>query len=115
MTMLVTRSFDPAFESRVTVALRYESLDTQARTQVWRNLLERVSVPHVDFAKISVEKLGAEHVLNGRQIKNAVRLAVALARERSTPVTQAILETTLAVTSLGRQEMRNDNSWPGNA
>jgi SpoVK/Ycf46/Vps4 family AAA+-type ATPase len=104
------RSFDSAFESRVTVALRYDSLPPEARTQVWKNLLERVAIrvhPDVQF-----DVLG-RHILNGRQIKNAVRLAVALAKERSCAVTQEILDTTLKITSLGRDDMKNDDSWKG--
>jgi hypothetical protein len=104
------RTFDPAFESRVTVALRYEALTAAARTQIWRNLLGRVSGVAVD-AHIEFDALGTGHTLNGRQIKNAVRLAVALARERGTPLTQAVLDTTLQVTNIGREEMRNDDSW----
>ncbi|KAJ3403758.1 hypothetical protein HDV05_007616 [Chytridiales sp. JEL 0842] len=102
------KKFDPAFESRVTVALKYQSLDVSARIQVWKNLMERVSIP-VD-ADIDFDALG-KHELNGRQIKNSVRLAVALAREVGTGVTQKILETTLQITNLGREEMKEDDSW----
>ncbi|ORX89581.1 P-loop containing nucleoside triphosphate hydrolase protein [Basidiobolus meristosporus CBS 931.73] len=102
------RTFDPAFESRVTVALRYEQLTVESRIQVWKNLLQRVSIPIASDLKY--EALG-NHVLNGRQIKNAVRLAVALAKEQESPVTQSILETTLKITHLGRAEMKNDDSW----
>ncbi|KAJ3039967.1 hypothetical protein HDV00_011633 [Rhizophlyctis rosea] len=103
------RSFDPAFESRVTVALRYDQLSFDARKQIWRNLLGRVKIgvaEGVDFERL------AGHVLNGRQIKNAVRLAVALAREmEAEQLTQEILDRTLAVVNLGREDMRNDDSW----
>lgn len=103
------RKFDPAFESRVTVALRYEPLSADARAQVWRNLLQRVSGVEV-AADLQFEKL-ARHELNGRQIKNSVRLAVALARECHSGLTQAILDTTLRITHLGQQEMKTDDSW----
>ena len=102
------RTFDPAFESRVTVALRYDHLSPAARAQVWRNLFQRVSVP-VD-ADLAYDDL-ARHELNGRQIKNAVRLAVSLARESSCAVSNAILDTTLRVTQMGRADMRTDDSW----
>ena len=32
-------SFDPAFQSRITLALRYEPLNLEGRVQVWENLL----------------------------------------------------------------------------
>ncbi|KAK9704297.1 hypothetical protein K7432_010276 [Basidiobolus ranarum] len=102
------KTFDPAFESRVTVALRYEQLTTESRIQVWKNLLQRVSIPVA--SDLVHEELG-KHILNGRQIKNAVRLAVALAKERQSPVTQSILETTLQIINLGREEMKADDSW----
>ncbi|TPX32817.1 hypothetical protein SmJEL517_g04114 [Synchytrium microbalum] len=100
--------FDPAFESRVTVALRYESLNSSARTQIWKNLMAKVSIPV--STEVVYEELG-KHALNGRQIKNAVRLAVALSREKKSEVTQSILQTTLAITNLGREEMQADDSW----
>jgi hypothetical protein len=77
--------------------------------QVWRNLLARVAIPvsqEIDF-----DKLG-QHQINGREIKNAVRLAASLAREMETDcVTQAVLDTTMRVTMLGRHGMRADDSW----
>jgi hypothetical protein len=104
------RSFDPAFESRVTVALRYDSLEPSARCQIWKNLIHRLEIPLAQ--DIVYEKL-ANHSLNGRQIKNAVRLAVALAKEMQTPLSHSILETTLSITQVGRDEMKNDDSWKG--
>lgn len=102
------RSFDPAFESRVTVALRYDALSADARAQVWRNLLLRVN----KAPDVSVEKLAANYEMNGRQIKNAVRLAVSLAREKNVEsVTQDILETTLQITFVGRKGMKDDDTW----
>ncbi|KAG0026824.1 hypothetical protein BGZ81_006075 [Podila clonocystis] len=90
------RTFDPAFESRVTVAMRYEQLSEDARVQIWRNLMGRVTVT-VESDSLDYGRLG-HHVLNGRQIKNAVRLAVALAREeQQSAVNQALLDTTLGL------------------
>ncbi len=104
------RSFDPAVESRVTVALRYDHLTSQARSKIWENLLENVPIPLAD--DVSVLDLG-NNEMNGRQIKNAVRLAVALARERRTAITTSVLNLTMQVTNLGREEMRTDDSWKG--
>lgn len=99
------RTFDAAFESRVTIALRYEPLGATARAKIWKNLVERVSIDV--STKLAYEDL-AKYVLNGRQIKNAVRLAVALAKERGDSVlTQEILQKTLHMTSIGRQEMKD--------
>ncbi|KAJ1554820.1 hypothetical protein HK096_001286 [Nowakowskiella sp. JEL0078] len=95
-------TFDPAFESRVTVALKYDHLGVNAREQVWRNLI--ANLIDIEVGPINFEKL-AEEVLNGRQIKNTVRLALALAVDEGSPLTQKQIEKTMAITSLGRMEM----------
>jgi AAA+ superfamily predicted ATPase len=102
------RSFDPAVESRVTVALRYDSLSAGARGKIWQNLLASAPLPVAQ--DVSVEELSG-HALNGRQIKNAVRLAVALARERQTNINRSVLNATIEITALGRQAMQADDSW----
>eukprot|EP00835_Amoeboradix_gromovi_P003690 NODE_254_length_12812_cov_0.286872.p1 type:complete len:628 gc:universal NODE_254_length_12812_cov_0.286872:8888-7005(-) len=99
--------FDPALESRVTVALKYTSLTPEARIQVWKNMTARVScgVKELDF-----EKLG-QYPLNGRQIKNAVRLAVALSLDSKQKLDQECIEETVAVTNIGRTEMASASKW----
>ena len=89
---------DPAFQSRITVALRYDALDIDSRARVWKNLLqgaELLVASSPDKSRnnsdrgeersepkcgIDIDVL-AQYQLNGREIKNAVRLAMALARE----------------------------------
>lgn len=66
-------SLDPAFQSRVQCALRYSALDAASRRRVWEDLLAHANVA-ID-AGIDVASLAA-HELNGRQIKNALQLAV---------------------------------------
>ncbi|KAJ3217905.1 hypothetical protein HDU67_007056 [Dinochytrium kinnereticum] len=100
--------FDPAFESRVTVALKYDHLTPDAREKVWRNLIANLSgveVASIDYAKL------AETVMNGRQIKNSVRLALALAEDASSPLTQELIEETMAITALGRLEMETSAAY----
>ncbi|KAJ3117474.1 hypothetical protein HK098_006246 [Nowakowskiella sp. JEL0407] len=99
--------FDPAFESRVTVALKYEKLSVDARIQVWRNLIARVPIK---VGEINYEALG-EHDMNGRQINNAVRLALALAEDAGEPITDQIIEQTIQITSIGRKEMKNAEKY----
>ncbi|KAK3179686.1 hypothetical protein K4F52_008935 [Lecanicillium sp. MT-2017a] len=104
------RTLDPAFESRITMALRYEALDEAARTQVWKNQLggtngEKGPASSFDYGEL------AQHPLNGRQIKNTVRLSLSLATDQGTPLTQSLLLKTLEVTSLGRRNMKEDMTW----
>ncbi|KNC99106.1 uncharacterized protein SPPG_05366 [Spizellomyces punctatus DAOM BR117] len=97
------REFDPAFESRVTVALRYDGLTPAARAKVWKNLIGRLNIPcenNLDF-----DSLG-KHEMNGRQIKNAVRLAAVLAKDDHLPLSQAHIDRTIEITSLGREDMK---------
>lgn len=102
------RSIDPAFESRITIAVRYESLDLDARSKVWSAQLDSVSA--LASTDIDVNAL-AQQDLNGRQIKNVVQLALCLAADQQSPLTHAILIKTLEVTSLGRQNMVADDTW----
>lgn len=104
------RRLDPAVESRVTVSLRYEPLSREARGQVWRNLGMRILGQRVseemDYEALSV------HELNGRQIKNVIRLAVALSMEmKMDRVDQRVMERTLALCHEGRMNMQLDDSW----
>jgi SpoVK/Ycf46/Vps4 family AAA+-type ATPase len=74
------RSLDPAFQSRVQCALKYAPLDAGSRGQIWQDVLRHCPLPveaTVDVAALAL------HALNGRQIKNSVQLAVALAQSEA--------------------------------
>lgn len=68
---------DDAFLSRVSVGLHYKPLDRAGREEVWRNLSASagLSLADAQFCGLS------EREVNGRQIKHAIRLAMALAAE----------------------------------
>lgn len=100
------RTLDPAVESRITVAIWYEELSREGREQIWKAQLEDVRGAN-DFRYDEL----ARQRLNGRQIKNTVRLALSLATDQGTPLSQPILTKTLEVTSLGRQNIEADNTW----
>ncbi|KAB8223441.1 P-loop containing nucleoside triphosphate hydrolase protein [Aspergillus novoparasiticus] len=102
------RTLDPAFESRITIALRYEALDRDARAQIWKSQVQRL--PGQVSSDIDYYKL-AEQPLNGRQIKNAARLALNLAADATSPLTESILLTTVEVVSLGHENILADNFW----
>lgn len=67
-------TFDPAFHSRISLALHYPELDVRARREVWHVLLAKAEFS----AGREVQEL-ASHSLNGRQIKNVIRVALARA------------------------------------
>jgi hypothetical protein len=73
-------TIDSAFKSRIHLSLSYPVLDTAARRSIWQNFIGKYSNKSTtnrlgsDFLKeISKEKI------NGRQIKNIVRVAYAQA------------------------------------
>ena len=69
-----TVNFDDAFYSRIHLSLTFKALDHRSRENIWRNFLRG--------ADISAEDLGvfASKDLNGRQIKNVMKMARLLAK-----------------------------------
>ncbi|KAI0366558.1 P-loop containing nucleoside triphosphate hydrolase protein [Pilatotrama ljubarskyi] len=91
-------AFDPAFLSRIHVALHFGELSLEARTQVWRAFLRKagVGLPSTDGGATDefVRRLAVREV-NGRQIKNACRTAQSLAHSRGQSLAVEHLEETL--------------------
>ncbi|KAI9221941.1 hypothetical protein BC828DRAFT_404490 [Blastocladiella britannica] len=93
-------TFDAALHSRISVALRYPSLDANARREVWTQVLDRIAAsesanattahlpaPSTEWrAAINLDVLSG-YKLNGRRIKTIMRTAHAVALDRGTPVT----------------------------
>ncbi|KAG7373027.1 phospholipid-translocating P-type ATPase, flippase [Nitzschia inconspicua] len=86
-------SLDPAFQTRITLSLAYENLDAAGRKRVWDNLLSKSGISTSGF---NMDEL-AQFPLNGREIKNALRLALALAVEENSDLTQNMLMYTAAM------------------
>ncbi|KAK9791916.1 hypothetical protein SCARD494_07323 [Seiridium cardinale] len=82
-------TFDDAFQSRIHIALRYDELDTKAKMAIFKIFIQRVralqEVPITNFTEEDYNSL-ARHNLNGRQIKNTIRTAQALAVNRGEPL-----------------------------
>lgn len=118
-------SIDAAIASRITVMLGYPPLDEEGRTKVWKNLVELVPPQPIDpitgavldriakskrkaskyrvaFSESDYQSLATGYKLNGRQIKNSIVLARALARERGMPLSLPILQR--AVTAVAGEE-----------
>ncbi|KAE9986895.1 hypothetical protein EG328_004337 [Venturia inaequalis] len=75
-------TFDEAFQSRIHAALKYGELSQAARKAVWKQYIEKVRVKEgveiMPFKANDFEDLSRKS-LNGRQIKNTVGTAQALA------------------------------------
>lgn len=105
--------------------LGYPALDVTGRAKVWKNLVELVHPLPIDpdtgtpytkilskahkaskyrshFTDEDYTKLAEGYALNGRQIKNSIVLARALARERGTPLSMHVLHR--AVTAVAGDE-----------
>ncbi|MEM0915097.1 MAG: ATP-binding protein [Planctomycetota bacterium] len=71
-------ALDEAIRSRVMLRLEYPDLDKQGRAEVWRTMLEMAGMELVEGTLDEV----AETPVNGRQIRNFVRLARILHPDR---------------------------------
>ncbi|KAJ7856346.1 P-loop containing nucleoside triphosphate hydrolase protein [Mycena leptocephala] len=93
------KQFDAAFQSRIHLSLRYNDLSPGGKEQLWRTFLGRTRTTEMGCSDITTRQLQtlACKDLNGRQIKNIVRLALALAMERKETMTYAHLQKTMAV------------------
>ena len=104
-------TIDAAIASRITVMLSYPPLDVDGRAKVWKNLVELVPVCPASGESMSRRKmskfrksftvedyqqLAEAFNLNGRQIKNSIVLARALARERGVSLSLDVLKRAVA-------------------
>lgn len=96
--------FDPAFKSRMHLALHYPTLDSEDRHSIWRNFL---AGPGVDASPELLKDQGLNSIvdtkLNGRQIKNIVHIANSLAVSQGTQVTYQHLQLALDTISTFNQ------------
>ncbi|KAH9903164.1 P-loop containing nucleoside triphosphate hydrolase protein [Cubamyces lactineus] len=90
------RVFDEAFQSRIHVSLRYQDLSPDAKRHIWLAFLKKVNgdVPYGGLTKEELRSLGEKKV-NGRQIKNVVKTAGALAAGRNETLSFGHLEQVL--------------------
>jgi hypothetical protein len=74
---------DDAFISRVHVAIEYPSLTPVYRARIWKAFLAKLHTERKGKIKVSPRAqayvLGREMELNGREIRNALQTAIALA------------------------------------
>lgn len=80
--------FDEAFHSRISISINYKDLDENARFKVWTNLLE-ASENKLSQTDI---KILSQVEMNGRQIKNCIRMGQCLAKESKEELSRQIIE-----------------------
>ncbi len=71
-------NIDQAFLSRISVILRFEEANQKKREKIWRNLLGAAGI---EMSGQQIRFL-SEHGVNGRQVKNIIRISQTLARAR---------------------------------
>jgi len=77
-------SIDPAFQSRIQIALPYEELIPTQREQIWKSLMNAILVDVTDLDRVVIERelpRLSEYPLNGRQIRNTLQLSMLLASD----------------------------------
>ena len=120
------QTFDPAFFSRISLAISYPRLEGHDRESVWRNVLLGSGVAtEKDFVGAgtivgSIAGIGrapgamprfnlsqlAEFEVNGRNIKTAVRIAQTMAVGENREVNQTDITTILAMTAKFNKEVK---------
>lgn len=81
------RSIDVAVQSRMHLAIQYKRLQQKQKANIYKNLLEKVPDSMIksdreNMYKTINDQLCRRNEMNGRQIRNIVHAALALAKER---------------------------------
>ncbi len=100
LSLTPDQTFDDAFQSRIHIALRYDNLDHRAKKAIFKIFIERVRMlEKIDLMPFTEEDYNtlARHELNGRQIKNTVRTAQALAVNKGEPLSMSHIRQVLDV------------------
>ncbi|KAF1830290.1 P-loop containing nucleoside triphosphate hydrolase protein [Decorospora gaudefroyi] len=108
-TMFLTtnrvQTFDPAFQSRIHISLDYPGLTIDSRKTVWKNFLDSSSQEY-SISKAQLMEL-ARMDLNGRQIKNILKIARLLASRKEEKLGHEHILTTMDVT----QHLHNETQF----
>ncbi|TVY65630.1 hypothetical protein LSUE1_G007682 [Lachnellula suecica] len=107
-------TFDDAFQSRIHIALRYGELSAKAKKSVFKMFIERVRVLEgVETMPFSEEDLNSlsRHSLNGRQIKNTIRTAQALAVNNGEPLSMTHIKRVLDVSNAFDRDLKGGTGF----
>ncbi|RAL59605.1 hypothetical protein DID88_006464 [Monilinia fructigena] len=107
-------TFDDAFQSRIHIALRYGDLSTKAKKSVFEMFIERVRVLEgIDTMPFTEEDYNAlaRNNLNGRQIKNTIRTAQALAVNKQEPLSMEHIKRVLDVSNAFDRDLKGGTGF----
>lgn len=107
MTSNRTDTIDGAFQSRINLTLHYPDLGVDAKEHVWRQLASHTPLDHADGISHDLYRRLAELPLNGRQIKNVVKIATLLAVQEDQALgrehLRVVVEATMGLNARGLQ------------
>lgn len=107
-------TFDSAFVSRIHLSLRFQNLNTKAKRTVWKLFIDRVkSQENLEVAPITDQDLNdlARREVNGRQIKNLVRAAQALAVHEEKPLSMAHIRRVIDVAESFEMDLKGGTGY----
>ncbi|KAK8071381.1 AAA family [Apiospora hydei] len=90
MTTNREQDFDEAFKSRIHLSIPYSLPGHDARKEIWKNIVREQQVEH-DLTSESFDRLSEDTQMNGRQIKNLVRVAIALSQSKGINLSERMI------------------------
>lgn len=102
MTTNRVSNIDAAFNSRIHMSLEYPDLTPTSRRQIWVNM---ASTKEHGFSETDFDELSMINI-NGRQIKNILKMAQLIASRKRTLLNRKVVEVVLAIEKR-RPEMEN--------
>ncbi|KAI0110650.1 hypothetical protein F4776DRAFT_667525 [Hypoxylon sp. NC0597] len=108
------QTFDDAFQSRIHIALRYDDLDMKAKKAIFKIFIERArAVAGIDLTPFDEDDYTslARHNLNGRQIKNTIGTAQALAVNKGEPLSMRHIREVLNVQQNFEQDLKGGTGY----
>ncbi|KAH0841050.1 putative AAA family ATPase [Fonsecaea pedrosoi] len=107
-------TFDAAFVSRIHLSLRFQNLTTKAKRTVWKLFIDRVKNQEgMQVANITEQDYNdlARREVNGRQIKNLVRAAQALAVHEEVPLSMVHIRRVIDVAESFEMDLKGGTGY----
>ncbi|KAL8909443.1 MAG: hypothetical protein Q9171_005041 [Xanthocarpia ochracea] len=89
-------NIDAAFQSRIHISMEYNELPTSSRRHVWSKFLSAGGSKTHKFSAADLDKL-AGYQMNGREIKNVLKIAQLLAAKKKETLEAGHVESVLAI------------------
>jgi SpoVK/Ycf46/Vps4 family AAA+-type ATPase len=107
-------TFDAAFVSRIHLSLRFQNLTTKAKRTVWKLFIDRVkNQDNQQISTITDQDFNdlARREVNGRQIKNLVRAAQALAVHEDVPLSMVHIRRVIDVAESFEMDLKGGTGY----